>query len=386
MHEVPRDILAGFAPTTATALIEALDACGFDAAGYRDMHKDLTTRGMSADEAWVHYFRHGCKEGRRFPARAGMDSYGPLIRLPVADPEARRTVLWRFLENRQIMAGDAVDWNVDVAGSAAALFAAGALPYVIVGDSHSHCYGKTVIHAGRLLVPIHMLCLGGSAQGLNNPRSRSGYGPAVLDFVRRQGRDAAQSEVRFFFKFGQVDAEFVSTFHRRTERQTAFRLADFEAFARSSVNRYEAFLGKVLREFPFPDRIKVLGVFPPALADAVWRAGYVTAHIGFLETGEDGETLAAEIKQLEIPDLLTRTRMHGLYNGLLQIMCARLGVTFVDDCAPLLSGNGVVDRAWTGDHEGRNHHLSPDALLPITGMLISRHAQPGVMGASPYQG
>lgn len=386
MREVPEDILEALAPTAEPELLRALDACGFDAAGYRDGYQDLSEVDMPADAAWVHYFRYGRHEGRRFPASVAMADYIPLLRLPIADQAERRALLWRFWENREVLAGDETDWQADIAGVASALFAAGALPYVIIGDSHSHSYGKPFIHADRLLVPIHMLCSGGSALGLNNPRSRSGYGTAILAFLERQARDASRSDVRFFFKFGQVDAEFVSVFRRLRDRQIAFQLPEFEAFARHSVLQYQAFLTQVLQVFPHPDRIKVLGIFPPALADGIWRAGYVNAHIGYLETGEDVARLAEGVRQLDIPDLLTRTRMHALYNGLLQVMCARIGVTFVDDFAHLLSGHGVVDRAWTGDHEGHDHHLSPEALQPVTGMLITRHATPAVMGQSPYTG
>lgn len=383
-QDVPRDILADFAPVTAEALVRALAACGFTGAGYRDLHADLASLAMSDMEAWAHYFRHGRQEHRRIQVSPRIDDYIPLFRLPIANAATRQALLFEFWSNQEHWAGDTTEWNADVAGIADAIAGAGALPYVVIGDSHSHCYSKPVIHADRLLAPIHLLCSGGSALGLNNPHSRSGYGSAALGFFSRLADKPGRWPVRILFKFGQVDAEFVSVFRRIRQGQTLFAFSDFERFARDSVAQYEAFLRRVLGVFPHAERLRVCGVFPPALADGIWRSGYVNAHIGFLETGEEVTRLAEAVRRLEIPDLLTRTRMHALYNGLLQMMAARLGIGFIDDFSPLLSGAGVVDRAYTGDHEGHDHHLSPGALEPVLGRLVVTHATPRPWGASPY--
>lgn len=382
--EFPEDVLKTLAPATGPGLLKALAACGFTPAGYLAMHDDLTSTGMTAYDALGHYFRFGQHEGRHIPVSPRIDDLLPLLRVPIADAKARRTILFQFWTNQERAADEATDWDADVTTVSAALFDAGALPYVVLGDSHSHCYSKPMIHADRLLAPIHMLCSGGSALGLANAKSRSGYGNAIREFFSRQASQADRSPVRYLFKFGQVDAEFVSVFRRIQLGQTRFTMTDFERFARDSVTRYEAFLGRLLEIFPHPDRIKVCGIFPPALADATWRTGYVNAHIAFLETGQQVESLAQAVRDLEIPDLLTRTHMHALYNGLLQVACARLGLTFINDFTPLLSGAGVVERTWTGGNVGNDHHLAPEALHPIIGALVTTHATPNPWGTSPY--
>lgn len=382
--DFPEDVLKSLAPATKPDLLSALAACGFSAAGYLALHDDLRGTGMPEYDALGHYFRFGIHEGRRIPASPRVDDFLPLLRLPIADTKARRTILFQFWTNQERVADETTDWNADVAAVSAALTAAGALPYVVLGDSHSHCYSKPLIHDDLLLAPIHMLCSGGSALGLANAKSRSGYGTAIRAFFSRQAAQAEQSTVRYLFKFGQVDAEFVSVFRRIQDRQTRFVLGDFEQFARDSVARYETFLASVLEIFPYPERIKVCGIFPPALADATWRTGYVNAHIAFLETGQQVASLAKAVRDLEIPDLLTRTHMHALYNGLLQVACARLGLVFINDFTPLLSGAGVVERVWTGGNQGNDHHLSPEVLGPIIGALVKIHATPRPWGASPY--
>lgn len=382
--DLPEEILRQFAPATETAIAEALAACGFDPQAYVALHDDLRGTGISDFEAIDHWFRHGVPEGRLIPASPRVGDYLPLLRLPIADMELRRVVLHQFWTNQERVAGEATDWAADVTAVSNALFEAGALPYVILGDSHSHCYSKPIIHDDMLLAPIHMLCSGGSAMGLVNARSRSGYGNAIRDFLARQAAEAGNSNVRFLFKFGQVDAEFTFIFRRIRARQTSFSMAEFERFAQESIARYRSFLHDVLTIFPHPERIKVCGIFPPALADETWHDGYVNAHIAFLETGREARSLARAVRAMEIPDLLTRTRMHALYNGYLQVACAQLGVVFIDDFNPLLSGAGVVDRAWTGPHEGRDHHLAPLDLAPVIGTLIRTHATPRPWGEPPY--
>ncbi len=382
--DFPKDVLETLTPATGPELMEALAACGFTPAGYLAMHDDLIGRGMQENDALGHYFRFGLHEGRHIPVSPRIDDFLPLLRVPVTDGQARRTLLFQFWTNQERVADETTDWDADITTISAALFDAGALPYVVLGDSHSHCYSKPMIHDDVLLAPIHLLCSGGSALGLANAKSRSGYGNAIRDFFSRQASQADRSVVRYLFKFGQVDAEFVSVFRRIQHGQARFAMADFERFARESVTRYEIFLGRVLEIFPHPDRIKVCGIFPPALADATWRTGYVNAHIAFLETGQQVESLAEAVRDLEIPDLLTRTHMHALYNGLLQVACARLGLAFINDFTPLLSGAGVVERAWTGGNQGNDHHLAPEALSPIIGALVTTHATPTPWGASPY--
>src|SRR6185437_11761165 len=59
----------------------------------------------------------------------------------------------------------------------------GCRPFLLVGDSHSNLYRRSSVRATEWLTPIHVLCSAGSAQGLVNPASRSGYGDRIRRLI-----------------------------------------------------------------------------------------------------------------------------------------------------------------------------------------------------------
>jgi hypothetical protein len=241
----------------------------------------------------------------------------------------------------------------------------------MIGDSHSQLYFHA-ISPYRPALGFNLNCSGGTARGLRNEKSRSGYGVRVLDWLTKAAPFIESERLPVFFKFGQVDVEFAYIFERVRSGQRAFSFADFEAFADSSVNGYLSFLSQVARHVR-PELIRVCSIFPPTLSDACWSDGYVNAHIGFLEGEDDPDALRRRVMNLEIPNLRRRTDMHSFFNGELRKACARAGHLFVDDFSPLLGPNGTVDSSFMRTHDGTDHHLSVNAPDPVLTSLIDRY-------------
>lgn len=228
---------------------------------------------------------------------------------------------------------------------------AGALPYAVVGDSHSTQRVRRSLRDGRWLLPIHRLCTGATARGLSNPAAAAGAGAkaaAILPALTELG-------VPTLFQFGQVDVEFVAVFKRLETGAGRFDPAAFEAFAAETVERYLGFLAASV-----PAALKphawIAGVFPPALSDAAWRRGYVDAHIADLH-GPPDVALADRLAEVEIPPLAARTRLHGWFNARLFEAARAEGFPVLDDFAPMLDRRGVVRGGLLGRARGRNHHL-----------------------------
>ncbi len=216
--------------------------------------------------------------------------------------------------------------------------------------------------------------------GLSNPASKSQYGVRLIDWLRPAAAEMLELGVPVFFKFGQVDAEFVFTFQRLRQEEARFSLAAYEAFVARSVGAYLAFIDQVCSRLD-PALLRICAIFPPVLSNAAWARGYVNAHVASLEADHDPEALAAAVRKLEIPDQRTRTDLHALYNAELQAGCARRGLLFVNDFARLIGPEGVVDPAYMDGHTGEDHHLLLTEIQDEIAWQLERFGQ--VRTASP---
>lgn len=231
----------------------------------------------------------------------------------------------------------------------------GAAPVAVIGDSHSTLLVRRGRLAdGRFLLPIHRFCSGGSARGLGNTASRSGYGEQVIGFV--EAVQALPVDVPLIFHFGQVDVEFVHAFQRLDHGPAPFDSTVFEVFCRETVGRYLDFLTGII---PTSRRMTAVisGVFPPALSDAEWRAGYVNAHLADLHGPMDAGPLDARIRALDVPSQRERTAQHARFNILLAEAAAAHGFRFIDDRGALVDASGCVASRWLGPAAGGDHHL-----------------------------
>jgi hypothetical protein len=179
--------------------------------------------------------------------------------------------------------------------------------------------------------------------------------------------EALPPEVATIFKFGQVDVEFVFNFKRIESRVAPFDADRFEEFCRRSAQSYVGFLGD---HFHRRD-VAVASIFPPALSDETWRAGYTNAHIAALEGDRSAEEIAAGVRLLEIPTLPERTRHHALYNAVLRELALRARLDFIDDFSPFIGADGLVDRAFTPETKGTNHHLERAPTAAIMRRIIT---------------
>lgn len=234
-----------------------------------------------------------------------------------------------------------------------ALRALGAVPYGVVGDSHSRMLVRRNARDGRWLAPIATLETGASARGLAGDGGRSGAGPRVRAALTRL---LAVEDLPILVKFGQVDVEFVHTFKRLAAGAEAFDEAAFSLFVTETVSRYVDFLTAAV---PAADRarVRVMSLFPPTLSDAAWRSGYVNAHLADLHGPGSADGLGEALARLEIPDLERRTRLHAGVGELLRQAVEAEGFRFGDDLAPLLGPEGVVDPALLGSAAGGDHHI-----------------------------
>lgn len=246
----------------------------------------------------------------------------------------------------------------------------GAVPYVLIGDSHSISYRCIGVQGTSWLLPVHLNCTAGSALGLLNPASRSGYGPRIASFAEAFYTLSGSEIIPMLWKFGQVDAEFVHIYKRAEQGEVEFSFPAFESFAKRSVEAFAGFLTQVIPHHRRASSV-VVSVFPPALADATWSHGYANAHVSVLESTLSYDELVSRVQGLEIASLPVRTAMHRRYDELLKDATASIGVSFADDFDQFLGADGLVDPRFVQDH-GRNHHLTVAASRAVAESSIWR--------------
>lgn len=245
----------------------------------------------------------------------------------------------------------------------------GGRPLIMIGDSHTGPYNLPFCRREKWFFPLRFLCGAGSALGLANPTSRNGYGPRVKLLLPK----ALRASLPIVLKFGQVDIEFVYTFHRVRDGKTQYDPADCEAFCVRSADAYMDFLTEAVAAAD-RHRIMIATVFPPSLSDADWRRGYVNGHVVSLEADQSIEAIADGVRSIQIPDLVERTRVHAFYNARLEAAARQAGFGFVDDFSPLLSCFGVLDNHFS---IGDDHHVYIGTAAPVLGTLIWQLLQAG---------
>jgi len=360
-----------FTPVQAADFIALLQQTGFSAEAYRDAYGDLASMNWDATQALAHFLHPGLDERRRAPLTLDRTALVTLARLPLRDASFKAKLLTslgsHMFDNVEHPYGMAI---VERWPDIRALAREAARPYFVAGDSHSNQYALTGTRDDSWLLPIHLLCAGGSAAGLGNPRSRSGYGSLLRQAVRFIENLPGANELPFLLQFGQVDIEFVYHYRRVRDAKRALDLDDYRAFCDTVLDRYIAYVTSL---FAAADRLRVflVSVFPPALSDAAWQQGYVNADIAERETTSSVGELSAGIRELEIADLRQRTWIHAHYNDRLRTACRRHGWRFVDIFTPFLGTDGLVDpRYVVPETNGAEHHIDPCATYDVTAGLI----------------
>jgi hypothetical protein len=346
------------APVSPRDFVDLLRRTGFSAEAYRDYYDDFAALNWGPTQALGHFFNYGLDERRGVPMTLDRDAFVALARLPIADIGFKAKLLaglaHYLFDDLGHPYGPAIveRWPVvrDLASQ-------GARPYFITGDSHSNHLNLTGARGGEWLLPIHLLCTAGSAAGLGNPASRSGYGPLLRDAVGVIGTLPGGIEIPFLFQFGQVDIEFVYHFRRVRNGRWILDLDDYRAFCDDALTRY---IGFVANAFDTSRRKQVFlaSVFPPALSDAAWKQGYVNDDIARRETEESVQALSIGIRKLEIADFRHRTEIHLYFNARLKAACERLGFGFLDVATGFLGTDGLLDPLYISpETRGFEHHL-----------------------------
>lgn len=346
------------APVPPEVFIGTLLRAGFSPEAYRHHNGDLRRPDWGVTELLAHYLRHGVQERRAAPAILDPHALLELARLPIRDRERRAhllTMLCRSLFGgvKQPAAAAIVErWPLirDLASE-------GARRFFVTGDSHSEQLAPSGARGDQWLLPILMLCTAGSARGLGNPESKSGYGQYLQQAMTAIAALPGALDVPILIQFGQVDIEFVHHFQRVRDGRHALDLDEYRQFCATTVERYIGFLTML---FP-PERrasVFVFSVFPPVLSDDAWRAGEVNGDIVWRETEIPRNLLQLGLTRLHIADLRQRTGIHTHYNDLLRNACEQHSFHFIDVFTPFLGPDGLADlRYVVPEARGREHHL-----------------------------
>jgi hypothetical protein len=360
------------------ALVGIVGALGFSANQYLRTNPDLADAGLDEAGATFHYLSCGAlSEQRRFNAsiQPGDRSWIAALEAFPLDSTASRMLLVNLMLNRIWSDRTPFDAEQGMNGEFLGVCRRkGIRPLLMIGDSHCQAYLVPQEIGGIVHIPLPMVCHGGSAAGLANPDSRSGFGTGITRFLDLHGSLVRDFELPCFFKFGQVDAEFVWIFRRAQRDETSWSMAEFETFAGRAVTRYMEFLERLSVAHDLVGQVRVLSIFPPTLSDASWHKGYVNARIGRLESDLAGDVLSAKVRQLTIPTQWQRTRLHALWNASVMAECARRGLLYVDDFQMLLDHRGLVDGAFTTGHDGADHHLAVSRMGGVARTIFGRYA------------
>jgi hypothetical protein len=360
------------APVPPATFVRLLLRIGFSPAAYQRAYDDLAARDYwDATQLVMHFLEYGLVERRVAPMTLDLTALVAFARLRLND----RGLKARLLASLGAHLFDAVSHPYGGAiaerwPAIRSLARQGACPYFVVGDSHSHQFNQAGSRAGSFLLPIHLLCTGGSASGLGNPASRSGYGATLRQAVAVIDTLPGANAVPILLQFGQVDIEFVHHYQRVRDAERTLDLDRYRAFCGQTLDRYIAYVTTLFGS-PARPHVSLVSVFPPVLSDASWRQGYVNGDIVGRETDACLDELSAKLRQMEIADLRQRTEIHAWFNDRLREACRLHGFGFVDAFTPFLGPDGLADPHYVSPESGgAQHHLDYRRTHDVAQLLI----------------
>jgi hypothetical protein len=254
----------------------------------------------------------------------------------------------------------------------------GAIPYFVFGDSHSRLYQHPGLSFDDAwLLPISVTCSGGSARGLSNAASNLRYGDRLRRFFARIAPAVADG-VACFFKFGQVDLEYLFPYKTALNGRRAFAENEFGTYGEETIARYLDYLDDLV-----PHRLRqrtfVCSVSLPALADGAWRDVCAEGLLAFMKVSpeQDGR-LRGLFGSLQVPDIRLRSRLHLDFNARLKVAAEAKGFQFVDDAQLFLDHDtGKVRDVHIVRGGGRDVHIDrTEPSLALIAPVIRRLAGP----------
>ena len=173
---------------------------------------------------------------------------------------------------------------------------------LIVGDSHTN-WLKFDNH-------VHLLCSAGSAKGLNNPKSTSGYNNLIINHVKNNNYK------HLLFLFGGVDVDF-SFIHNLLKNPEL----DYKKFNITVINNYLEFITNNFRD----KSVIILSVGLPVLDDEHLKTGLLNGHINALES-INVANLNNDLLRVNLPNIFKRTEITLHFNQILKTQIRNLNL------------------------------------------------------------
>lgn len=182
------------------------------------------------------------------------------------------------------------------------------LKNIIIGDSHSL---NLSVDAKRIS------CTAGSAKGLNNPHSISGYGNQIMEEFKQNKYDNA------FFMMGQVDCDFCFI-HKLSENINL----DYKDFNKKVIESYLEFIEKI-KKLTNETNIVVCSIGLPTIDDIHFKKFCINTKIliNFEQIKEDN---IKAILNTNLPNITERTKINLHFNEILEEESQKRNICFLD--------------------------------------------------------
>ena len=213
----------------------------------------------------------------------------------------------------------------------------------LFGDSHIHWINNTNI--------TKHLFSAGSAMGLNNPNSVSGYQNKFLEIYK----NIPESE-KIILKFGQVDTEFVYYIKLASNNNLSF-----VDFANDSITKYFNFIINNLDI----SRITIMSIYPPVVNDKDFPIALTDLH--FMDNSFKNE-INNKLKNINLPNIYERTKYNKIYNEILYNKCKEHSLKFIDMFSMLINDQLVTSYV---NHNIRDHHLTNTSGVKLINEFIN---------------
>ncbi len=346
----------------ATDFGHILQRAGFDVVAYVDRNEDLSILVGDKIAAVRHYYTWGVNELRVAPFQAPLAVLNRIIK----DAPISQSLKQKLSQSAALSRAhkDTVYERDELQLRDLLSPSDHYVPLLVFGDSHAAYYHNhaPMVDAGWLPVPY--ICLAGSARGLINAESRSGYGRLISAFINKNYDVIEASRAAVVFKFGQVDLEFVFNFTRMKLGSPDFDYLEFHRFMLETCEHYFSYLKCVKGLMPLGTPFVVASAFPPVLSDVHLRAGYTKVHadVAFANLSSDVmDRLMLVISEYEMPTLRLRTYLHHLFNSELAARASASGWIYQDEFTGFLDATGVVAAPYVEITQGSDHHLDFNA-------------------------
>ncbi|MDE8349653.1 MAG: hypothetical protein POG74_09255 [Acidocella sp.] len=346
-----------YVPENSVTIIKVLEYSGFDQLTFFESNQDFKTHFHSALRATCHFLAMIKSERRPFPINLCVEGMRAISSLKCYD----RDIVMSLLASLCDSAFDMGPFPNTQAFKKCLLTCQsmreyGGQPYFIFGDSHSRLYRRSGTRSEKWLLPIHVCFTAGSAIGLRNPTSKTGYGETLKQVFEIMKEIEAFGSTKIFLQFGQVDVEFLHPFRRIMNEEIEFKAQEFQIFCETTIEAYINFLTVIIPD-GHKSLVYIVGIFPPALNDDILQAGYTHPHISEIENVTENEALKNSLSKLQWPNKIERTKNHAYFNNELKIAAIKAGFKFISDFDEFLNKQKNLAENFIAFSKGQDHHL-----------------------------